>query len=204
MITDDPLTGIVDIGSNSIRLVVYRGAERTPHNLFNEKVMAGLGRGIAADGRLSEAGMQVAENALARFALLCADMRVTALRTVATAAVREALNRDEFVARVKSASGLTVEVISGDDEARLAGLGVIAGIPEADGVVGDLGGGSLELIRISAGQVHDRISLPIGSLKLDALRKTNGRALTGFIEKALKKVHWAAEGRGKPDRKSVV
>ncbi len=198
MITDDPLTGIVDIGSNSIRLVVYRGEERTPHNLFNEKVMAGLGRGIAADGRLSEDSMRVAEDALARFALLCADMQVGLLRTVATAAVREALNRDEFVARVKRASGLAVEVISGDDEARLAGLGVIAGIPDADGVVGDLGGGSLELIRISAGQIHDRISLPIGSLKLDALRKTNGRALNGLIEKALKTVHWAAEGRGKP------
>ena len=97
----DSLTGIVDIGSNSIRLVVYRGQERTPHNLFNEKVMAGLGRGIAANGRLSEDGMQVAEAALARFALLCDDMQVDALRTVATAAVREALNRDEFIARVK-------------------------------------------------------------------------------------------------------
>ena len=194
----ESLTGIVDIGSNSIRLVVYRGTERTPHNLFNEKVMAGLGRGIAADGRLSEEGMQIAEAALARFALLCTDMRVDVLRTVATAAVREAANREEFIARVKQASGLTVEVISGDDEARLAGLGVIAGIPDADGVVGDLGGGSLELIRISGGQVHDRISLPIGSLKLDALRKANGRALAGFIGKALSKVGWAAQGRDKP------
>ena len=198
MMPDDPLTGIVDIGSNSIRLVVYRGHERTPHNLFNEKVMAGLGRGVAADGRLSEEGMRVAEAALARFAMLCADMQVDMLRTVATAAVRDAANRDEFIARVDRASGFSVEVISGDDEARLAGLGVIAGIPDADGVVGDLGGGSLELIRVAGGQVHDRISLPIGSLKLDALRKANGRALAGFIDKALKKVSWATEGRGKP------
>ena len=144
---DESLTGIIDIGSNSIRLVVYRGQERTPHNLFNEKVMAGLGRGVAADGRLSEDAMAVAETALARFALLAEDMRVDTLRTVATAAVREASNGAAFIARVKRHCGLAIEVIGGDDEARLAGLGVIAGIPDADGVVGDLGGGSLELDR---------------------------------------------------------
>lgn len=196
--SDEPLTGIIDIGSNSIRLVVYRGLTRTPHTLFNEKVMAGLGRGIAADGKLSEDGIAVAESALARFALLAEDMGVTRLRTVATAAVREAANGAEFIERMKASAGLDVEIISGDDEARLSALGVIAGIPDADGVVGDLGGGSLELIRVAGGAAHERMSLPIGSLKLDAMRKKGRDALARHIRKTLDGVGWAGLGAGKP------
>ena len=192
------LAGIIDIGSNSVRLVVYSGRTRTPAVIFNEKVMAGLGRGLAGDGRLTEGSMRTATAALARFALLARDMGVTDLRTVATAAVREARNGQRFVDAVRDACGLAIEVIDGEAEARGAALGVIAGIPGADGVVGDLGGGSLELIRIAGGCVHDRISLPIGALRLDAVRKRGSRALRPFIATALKKVEWAAKGQGKP------
>ena len=192
------LAGIIDIGSNSVRLVVYAGRTRTPAVIFNEKVMAGLGRGLAGDGRLTEGSMRTATAALARFALLARDMGVTDLRTVATAAVREARNGQRFVDAVRDACGLAIEVIDGEAEARGAALGVIAGIPGADGVVGDLGGGSLELIRIAGGCVHDRISLPIGALRLDAVRKRGSRALRPFIATALKKVEWAAKGQGKP------
>ena len=192
------LTGIIDIGSNSVRLVVYAGRSRTPVVMFNEKVMAGLGRGLASDGRLSEGSMRIAVAALARFAHLARDMGVTDLRTVATAAVREARNGARFVATVRDTCGLAVEVIDGEAEARGAALGVIAGIPGADGVVGDLGGGSLELIRIAGGEVHDRISLPIGALRLDAVRKRDRRALRPFIAAALDRVEWAEKGRGKP------
>ena len=192
------LVGIIDIGSNSVRLVVYAGRRRTPAVIFNEKVMAGLGRGVASDGRLSEGSMRVALAALARFTLLARDMGVTDLRTVATAAVREARNAQRFVDAVRDTCGLDIEVISGEAEARGAALGVIAGIPEADGVVGDLGGGSLELIRVAGGQVHDRISLPIGALRLDAVRKRGARALRPFIASALDRVDWAAKGAGKP------
>jgi exopolyphosphatase/guanosine-5'-triphosphate,3'-diphosphate pyrophosphatase len=189
----DELAGIIDIGSNSVRLVVYVGHLRTPAVIFNEKVMAGLGRGVASDGRLSEGSIRVALAALARFALLARDMR-----TVATAAVREAKNAPRFIDAVRDACGLEIEVISGEAEARGAALGVIAGIPDADGVVGDLGGGSLELIRVAAGEVHDRISLPIGALRLDAVRKRGSRALRPFIASALDRVDWAAKGAGKP------
>lgn len=192
------LAGIIDIGSNSVRLVVYAGATRTPEVIFNEKVMAGLGRGIAGDGRLTGGSMRVAVAALARFALLARDMGVTSLRTVATAAVREATNADRFLDKVRDTCGLEIEVISGEAEARGAALGVIAGIPGADGVVGDLGGGSLELIRIAGGEVHDRISLPIGALRLDAVRKRGVRGLRPFIAEALDQVDWAAKGAGKP------
>ncbi len=194
----DGLVGIIDIGSNSVRLVVYQGLARIPATLFNEKVMAGLGRGLAANGKLGKGSMDTAVTALTRFAALSNAMGVESLRTVATAAVREASNADEFVARVRRECGLEIETISGEAEARGAALGVIAGIPDADGIVGDLGGGSLELIRVAGGTAHERISLPIGSLRLDAVRKRDRRALAPFIKKALDQVGWAALGRGRP------
>ena len=194
----DDLIGIIDIGSNSVRLVVYRGLSRTPPMIFNEKVMAGLGRGLAANGRLSEPSMAAATAALARFAMLSRDMGVVTLRVVATAAVREASNARVFVDRVRAACDLDIETISGEAEARGAALGVVAGIPDADGVVGDLGGGSLELIRVHGGEAHQRISLPIGSLRLDAVRKRSPRALAQFIKTALDKVEWAGAGKGRP------
>lgn len=192
------LNAIIDIGSNSVRLVVYQGLTRIPATLFNEKVMAGLGRGLAANGRLGKGSMDVAVAALARFAALADAMGVVTLRTVATAAVREAENADDFLARVFRETGLSIETIDGETEARGAAMGVIAGIPDAEGVVGDLGGGSLELIRVAGGEAHERISLPIGSLRLDAVRKRDRRALAPFIKKSLDKVGWAAKGRGLP------
>ena len=192
------LNAIIDIGSNSVRLVVYEGLTRIPATLFNEKVMAGLGRGLAANGRLGKGAMDTAVTALSRFAALADAMGVAQLRTVATAAVREAGNADEFIARVAAETGLAIETIDGETEARGAAFGVIAGIPDAEGVVGDLGGGSLELIRVSRGEAHERISLPIGSLRLDAVRKRDKRALAPFIRKSLDKVGWAAVGKGLP------
>ncbi|GGE06577.1 exopolyphosphatase [Polymorphobacter glacialis] len=192
------LIGIVDIGSNSVRLVVYQGLTRSPATLFNEKVMAGLGRGLAANGRLSKGAMDSTVIALSRFVALADAMGVVTLRAVATAAVREASNSEEFITRVRQETGLEIEIIDGETEARGAAQGVFAGIPDADGVVGDLGGGSLELIRVARGEVGDRISLPIGSLRLDAVRKRDRRALAPFIKKALDKVGWANTGKGLP------
>jgi len=193
-----PRIAIIDIGSNSIRLVVYKGLTRTPAVLFNEKVMAGLGRGLSQGGRLSDEAMDVAITALARFALLCESMGVDSMRAVATAAVRSASNGPEFVARVLAETGIEVDIIDGETEARGAAMGVIAGIPDADGVVGDLGGGSLELVRIRKGELHERLSLPLGALTLDAIRKDSRRALSHEIEQALEKLDWAEAGHGRP------
>jgi exopolyphosphatase / guanosine-5'-triphosphate,3'-diphosphate pyrophosphatase len=125
-------------------------------------------------------------------------MGVDRLRAVATAAVREASNAEAFLDRIFARCGIEIEVISGEAEARYAALGVLSGIPGADGVVGDLGGGSLELVRIAGGRTHERVSLPIGSLKLDAMRKKGARQLSTFVRRALDKVAWAGAGRGKP------
>lgn len=193
-----PLAGVIDIGSNSIRLVVYRGRTRAPEMLFNEKVMAGLGAGLPIDGRLAADAIDIALASLRRFARVASEMGVTTLRSVATAAVREATNGAEFAQRVRAETGLAIEVIDGETEARGSAYGVIAGIPGADGVVGDLGGGSLELIRIHGGEPHARISLPIGSLKLAAARAEGRTRLNRYIERALEAVDWLEQGAGRP------
>ena len=157
--------GIIDIGSNSVRFVAYGGSERVPSMLFNEKVMAGLGRGLADNGRLDAGAMDMALEALARFRLLAQEMQLNKLHAVATAAVRDASNGAEFIERA-TALGIRPQVISGPEEARLAALGVISAIPAARGIVADLGGGSLELTPVAGGQAATGVSQPLGVLRL--------------------------------------
>jgi exopolyphosphatase / guanosine-5'-triphosphate,3'-diphosphate pyrophosphatase len=195
-VPETPLKAIIDIGSNSVRLVVYASPARAPSILFNEKIMAGLGSGLAATGMLDPGAMAKAVRALERFRCLSAEMGVVDVRIVATAAVRDAKNGDEFLAKV-NALGIDVELLSGDAEAEAAGLGVISAIPDADGIVGDLGGGSLELVRVKNGAVHDRLSLPLGVLRLAGIRAKRG-SLERVIKKALKKAGWPFEATGLP------
>ena len=174
---------IIDIGSNSVRLVVYAGPERIPSPIFNEKVMAGLGKNVAATGRLGEEPQERALAALRRFRILTRQMGVRRTRVVATAAVREAENGDAFMDRVREI-GFEPELLSGEEEGIMAGQGVLSGIPDADGIVGDLGGGSLELVDIADGKVVDSMSLPFGVLRIGALAKSEG-GLARKLDKAL-------------------
>ena len=189
--------GIIDIGSNSIRLVIYDGPARVPAALFNEKVMVGLGKGVSRDGMLDSDAMERALLALSRFQRLAAQMGVPRPRTVATAAVREAGNGQMFIDRVLDL-GLPVEILSGHDEGRMAGLGVIASILHADGVVGDLGGGSLELARVIDGEVRETSSFPLGVLRIDAVKAQGPRALRSLVARTLKKTGWVGKGAGLP------
>lgn len=189
---------IIDIGSNSVRLVVYGGPARAPFALFNEKLLAGLGKGLAEGGALAKPAMRASLTALARFRQLLDMMGVTDVQVVATAAVREARNGDRFLADV-SALGFSPRVLSGEEEALAAGYGVLSAIPEADGIAGDLGGGSLELVRIAQGAVHEKISLPLGSLKIPALRAAGPQALQQAVDKLLKgQERWLKAAEGKP------
>lgn len=190
-------TAIIDIGSNSIRLVVYQGPARLPSILFNEKVMAGLGRSLADTGAIEESALEAARAALARFALLAREMRVSELRTVATAAVREASNGAALM-RAAEAAGLSVDLLSGEDEAVAAGQGVISAIPEADGIVGDLGGGSLELVRVQGGRVLETASFPLGVLRLDAIRGSGKGRLDREVGRMLSAAGWSGAGIGLP------
>ena len=192
-----PRTAIIDIGSNSVRLVVYQGSPRPPAIVFNEKVMAGLGRGLAATGAIDPAALALARAALARFAAVAREMQVTTLRTVATAAVRDAANGAELIAAARDL-GLAVETLTGEQEAGAAGEGVLSAIPDADGIVGDLGGGSLELVRIVAGAVTDRVSFPLGVLRIPALRAGGWKSFERHVAKRLRDAGWSARGRGLP------
>ncbi len=192
-----PRTGIIDIGSNSIRLVVYQGPARVPATLFNEKVMAGLGKGLAQNGKLAPESIALAIEALERFAAVAREMEVTSLRTVATDAVRDAANGHvllDAAARI----GLPVELLSGEQEATAAGMGVLSAIPEADGIVGDLGGGSLELVRVKKGEIRDRASFPLGVLRVAALREKGRGAIDRRVAKLLEQAGWSGKGKGLP------
>lgn len=158
--------GVIDIGSNSVRMVVFDGAARSPAYFYNEKILCGLGRGLAETGRLSPEGRARAKAALERFGLLAQDMRLTSLTTVATAAVREAEDGEEFKAEVEAASGLSMEIIPGEEEARLSAQGVLVGWPGARGLVCDIGGASMELAEIADNRVGRRVSSSLGPFRL--------------------------------------
>lgn len=183
--------GVIDIGSNSIRLVVFGGPLRAPTVLFNEKVMAGLGLGVLQHGVLSATAMDGAMPTLARFQHIASLMGVDRPRTVATAAVRQASNGEVFLKQVRSL-GLDVELLSGPQEARIAGLGVIASVVDADGIVGDLGGGSLELARVQDGHVHQLASFPLGVQRIAAIREKGRRSLERYLLTELEAQGWGA------------
>ena len=161
--------GVVDVGSNSVRMVVFDGAARSPAYFFNEKVMCGLGKGLAETGRLNPQGRVRALAALRRFALLAEGMGVDPLTVIATAATREAADGPDFQTEVLRETGLKLHVIDGDEEARLSAQGVLLGWPEATGIVCDIGGNSMELARIGDGQVGKRVSTPLGPFRLQQI-----------------------------------
>jgi exopolyphosphatase/guanosine-5'-triphosphate,3'-diphosphate pyrophosphatase len=158
--------GVVDVGSNSVRMVVFDGAARSPAYFYNEKIMCGLGKGLAESGRLNPEGRLRALSALRRFALLAKGMGIGPLNVVATAAMRDASDGPEFQALVQKETGLKMWVVDGSEEARLSAQGVLLGWPEAKGIVCDLGGNSMELARIADGKVGKRVSTTLGPFRL--------------------------------------
>lgn len=158
--------GVVDIGSNTVRLVVYDTPTRLPFPIFNEKAQCELGRSLGETGFLNPAGVNLALKSLARFIRLSQAMGVERLDMVATAAVRDARDGPDFVTEIRHRFGLPVEVLSGEEEAKLAAEGVLSGVHAADGVLGDLGGGSLDLVELDKGQLGRHATLPLGHLRL--------------------------------------
>jgi exopolyphosphatase/guanosine-5'-triphosphate,3'-diphosphate pyrophosphatase len=193
----DHRIAVIDIGSNSVRLVVFEGGGRFPAIAFNEKVMCGLGRTVAATRRLDPEGMVLALQTLDRFALLLREMRIKEVRAVATAAMRDAENGRAFVDAIETRCGFPVDLLSGGEEGRYSAMGVLAGIPEADGIVGDLGGGSLELVDIRQGAIGNAVSLPLGPLLLmDEFAKKRAAAIARIAE-TLQQAPWLGEGKGR-------
>lgn len=187
---------VIDIGSNTVRLVVYENRERAPYVVFNEKVFCGLGRGVSVNGMMIKVAMDLAISTLTRFSMLLNKMEIKDPRIVATSAVRDAKNGPDFIKKVKKRTGLEIQVIDGIEEARLSGCGVICAVPHAKGIVGDLGGGSLELASVEEKEVSNEVTLPIGPLRL---QDRNGRLIDNpkrKIKSELAKVNWLKDVKG--------
>lgn len=187
---------VIDIGSNTVRLVVYENRERAPYMIFNEKVFCGLGRGVAETGFMHEKSIDKATITLRRFAILLDKMNVKDHKIVATSAVREAKNGVQFVDNIKHETGLDIEVVSGREEARLSGKGVICAVPRATGIIGDLGGGSLELAAVHDKQVDNETTLPLGPLQLQDIKGERISSPKEKIDDYLATVNWLKEAQG--------
>ena len=188
---------VIDLGSNSVRLVVFDGLSRTPVPVFNERVVCGLGRGLRTSGRLDPDGVALALRSLGRFVGLAWAMAVARIDILATAAVREATDGAAFVADVERRFGVAVRVLSGAEESHLAALGIVCGLPKADGLMGDLGGGSLDLVAIDKGAFGEHASLPLGLLWLSEAADGHLDQARRIVEEALGAMPWLAAIRGR-------
>jgi exopolyphosphatase / guanosine-5'-triphosphate,3'-diphosphate pyrophosphatase len=178
---------VVDIGSNSVRLVIYDGPLRAPVAIVNEKALCGLGRDMTDEGMLNSKSVAQALTTLSRFRRLLGEYGAPPTHVIATAAVREAADSDAFVAAVRGL-GFKVSVLSGEEEAGLAALGVVSFEPGATGIAGDMGGGSLELAALKNGATAQSISLPIGPLSIMQKVGDSRKDARKLIEKELDKV----------------
>jgi exopolyphosphatase/guanosine-5'-triphosphate,3'-diphosphate pyrophosphatase len=165
-----PHYAIVDIGSNSVRLVVYDQLGRAPMPRFNEKSLLRLGEGLAKTGAIAPEGFRRTVEAVRRFRAIADAMGVERIDATATEAMRRASNGPALASAIAAESGLKVRILTGEEEARYATLGVISGFFRPVGLVGDMGGGSLEVAEAVDDQVGDHwVSLPLGALPVEAL-----------------------------------
>ncbi|MBL4646527.1 MAG: exopolyphosphatase, partial [Rhizobiales bacterium] len=188
---------VVDIGSNSVRLVVYERLTCSPAVLFNEKVLCGLGRSVAATGMLDDESVEHALASLRRFKVLCDQMEVRQLEVIATAAAREASNGPEFLDSVRQILDTDINVLTGKQEAYRSALAVISGFHGADGIMGDMGGGSLEFVDVSHRHIGSGITLPLGGLRLQSDAGDDLNVAKDLAEKRLKEAKLLSQGKGR-------
>lgn len=172
--------GVIDIGSNSVRLVVFDSAMRSPAYFFNEKVYCGLGSDIETTGALSVTGKTRALATLHRFALLARALGVGDVVAVATAAMRDASDGAAFADQIRAETGIPVRIVSGREEGRFAALGVLMGDRRSEGIVVDIGGASMELALVQADAVRHCTTTPLGPLRLMETGRT-GADLDAYV-----------------------
>jgi exopolyphosphatase/guanosine-5'-triphosphate,3'-diphosphate pyrophosphatase len=189
-----PPVAVIDIGSNSVRLVVYEGLTRSPTPLFNEKALCGLGREVQSTGLLAQDAIERAFAALRRFRALCEFMAVERRWAIATAACRDAANGPAFIAEAERICGVRIDVLSGKREAELSALGIVSGIHRPDGLAGDLGGGSLELVDVQGTNIKAGVTLPLGGLALQDAAERSIKKAERIVKDALADVPMLARG----------
>ncbi|WP_342722347.1 exopolyphosphatase [Bradyrhizobium sp. B097] len=188
---------VIDIGSNSVRLVVYEAMARSLVTIFNEKALCGLGREVQSTGLLATDAVNKALTALRRFRALCRIQQVGRVYAIATAACRDAKNGPDFIAKAERICGAKIEILTGPREAKLSALGVVSGVHNPNGIVGDLGGGSLELIDVRGNRVRSGVTLPLGSLALQDLSNKSLKRAERIVKNELLGVAQLKTGRGR-------
>jgi exopolyphosphatase/guanosine-5'-triphosphate,3'-diphosphate pyrophosphatase len=181
---------VIDLGSNSVRMVIFADGGRVPVPVFNEKVVCRLAAGLARTGRLREAGRACASRAVARFVAVARAMNVVRIDAVATAAIRDAEDGRGFVHKLERTHKITIEVLSGREEGMTSALGVVSGIPAADGLVCDLGGGSLEIVSVARANIGRAVTLPLGPLTLREQLSRPGRSAVRRVDEHLDAHAW--------------
>ena len=190
-----PRCAVVDLGSNSVRLVVFEGRGRNPAAIFNEKAVLRLGRGLQTTGRLNEAGVAQALTVMMRYHAIARAMQAEPFGVLATAAVRDASNGDEFVAALQARmQGAEIKVLTGQEEATLSASGVLCGIPGADGIIADIGGGSLELVRLDRNGARHAATLRLGVIRLAERSEGDLERARDIAEADLAALPWLGEG----------
>jgi len=192
-----PRCGVVDLGSNSVRLVVYEGHARNPMSIFNEKAVLRLGRGLQTTGRLNEEGMLQALTVMHRYHAVARAMGADPFEVLATAAVRDAENGSAFVAALRERmAGVPIHILSGQEEATFSADGVLCGSPSADGILADIGGGSLEVVRLISGTRGASQTLRLGIIRLAERSAGDPVRARAIAEGDLQSVPWLADAAG--------
>ncbi|NKE46870.1 Ppx/GppA family phosphatase [Roseomonas frigidaquae] len=193
-----PRLAVVDLGSNSVRLVVFEGLSRNPQTIFNEKAVLGLGRGLQNTGLLNEDAIGPALTVMGRYAAVARAMGAETVEVVATAAARDAGNGPQFVQALRDRlPDLPVRILTGEEEANLSADGVLLGFPGADGILGDIGGGSLEVVDLDRGRAIAAASLPVGAIRLADRAGGDIAKARGLVEADLARVPWLKRGEGR-------
>ncbi|NBP99711.1 MAG: hypothetical protein EBU44_00090 [Proteobacteria bacterium] len=186
---------IIDLGSNSIRMLIYDNILNSQIPVFNEKAVCQLGKNLDRTGKLDPKGAEFALTVLKRFKQILSNLKVKKYKAIGTAALREATDAKEFIIKAQKIIKKKIVILSGNKEAENSALGVIIGFQKVNGVVADLGGGSLELARVEKNIIHEKISLPLGVLRLFNQPKRNKNKVRKIISFYLNKIEWLRKNK---------
>jgi len=195
---------IIDIGSNSLRLVLVQVTQDGFYKIINDlKESVRLGEGMTEKCELQAARVAEAIQTLSMFKQICDSVQTSEIIAVATEAVRKATNRQAFLERVKTEVGINVRVLSGDEEAYFGYLGVIHSLDLTEGLIMDLGGSSTELVWLQEQKIKEKVSLPFGAINLtdrfklqNKITKEQEKQLLQYLNSYYRTIPWLAKLKG--------